>query len=194
MIGSLDCNAMSQASEQLINDHAAIDEVLKQLQTALRMGDVETVFAKLDLFWARLAVHIRAEHLHLFPTVLSSLGNATVKQQSAPSLDEAMSVVAQLRKDHEFFTHQLALAVAIMRELLTLPQHVIVPEGLSNVKKIVFEVEERLIKHNELEETQIYRWATMILSPEDQAKLEREITTELRKHPPRFTPSTWSAE
>lgn len=185
---------MSQACDQLINDHSAIDEVLQQLQSALRSSDLETAYDKLDLFWARLAVHIRAEHLHLFPAVVSNLENAAVNRASVPGLDEARSVVAQLRQDHDFFTHQLALAIAIMRELLTLPQRVVVPEGLNNVQKIVTEVEERLIKHNELEEAQIYSWATIILNPEDRAKLEVEITTELRKHPPRFTPSTWSTE
>jgi hypothetical protein len=71
---------MGQVSQQLIDDHAAIDRVLKELQAALWSSDLETAHAKLDLFWARLAVHVRAEHLHVFPTVLSSLDRA-----SAPS-------------------------------------------------------------------------------------------------------------
>jgi hypothetical protein len=126
----------------LIDDHAAIDRVLKELQAALWSSDLETAHAKLDLFWARLAVHVRAEHLHVFPTVLSSLDRA-----SAPSPDEAQSVVAELRQDHDFFMHQLALAVEIMRELLTLPRQ-FVAEGVNNVKKILLEVEERLVRHN----------------------------------------------
>ena len=183
---------MAQVSEQLIDDHAALDKVLKPLQTALRSGDVKNAHGKLDLFWARLAVHIRAEHLHLFPTVLSSLKKSG--HVSAPSLDEAETVVAQLREDHDFFMHQLALAIGITRELLTLPQQLIASEGLNNVEKIVLEIEERLVKHNELEENQIYRWATTHLNSEEQSKLANEITTELRKHPLRFTPSTWLDE
>ena len=179
---------MGQVSQQLIDDHAAIDRVLKELQAALWSSDLETAHAKLDLFWARLAVHVRAEHLHVFPTVLSSLDRA-----SAPSPDEAQSVVAELRQDHDFFMHQLALAVEIMRELLTLPRQ-FVAEGVNNVKKILLEVEERLVRHNELEETQIYRWATILLNSEEQAKLANQITTELLKHPPRFTLSAWLDE
>jgi hypothetical protein len=179
---------MGQVSQQFIDDHAAIDRVLKELQAALWSSDLETAHAKLDLFWARLAVHVRAEHLHVFPTVLSSLDRA-----SAPSPDEAQSVVAELRQDHDFFMHQLALAVEIMRELLTLPRQ-FVAEGVNNVKKILLEVEERLVRHNELEETQIYRWATILLNSEEQAKLANQITTELLKHPPRFTLSTWLDE
>ena len=176
---------MAQVSEQLSNDHEAIDRVFKELKTALRSSDLEIIHAKLDLFWARLAVHIRAEHLHLFPTVLSSLDRAF-----APSPDEAQSVIAQLRQDHDFFMHQLALAVEITRELLTLPQQLIA-EGLNNIEKIILEVEERLVRHNDLEETQIYRWATILLKSEEQVKLANQITTELLKHPPRFTLSTW---
>lgn len=185
---------MGEVSEQLINDHAALDKVLKELQRALVGSDVETAHTNLDLFWARLAVHIRAEHLHLFPMVLSGVENVAVSHASAPSLDEAKTVVAQLRQDHDFFMHQLALAVEIMRELLTLPDQLTVPEGMKNVTKIVLEVERRLVRHNELEENKIYRWATILLTSEEQAELGRQITAELRKHPPRFTLSTWLDE
>jgi hypothetical protein len=126
--------------------------------------------------------------------VLSKVENAAVGHASAPSLEEAQSVVEQLREDHDFFMHELALAVEIMRELLTLPRQFIAPAGLNNVERIVLEVEERLIKHNELEENQIYHWTTILLNPEEQAKLANQIASELLKHPPRFTPSTWLDE
>ena len=182
---------MAQISEQLIDDHAALDKVLKQLQTALRETDLELAHNKLDLFWARLAVHIRAEHLHLFPAVLS---NAAIGHAPAPSLDEAEAVVSQLRQDHDFFMCELAHAIEITRELLTLPDQFSIPEGLDNVKKIVLEVEQRLVKHNELEENQLYRWATTLLNSEEQAKLATLITTDLQKRPSRFTLSTWTNE
>ena len=167
---------MAQVSEQLIDDHAALDEILKQLQTALRNSNIEVAHARLDLFWARLAVHIRAEHLHLFPIVP----------------DEVQGIVAELREDHNFFMGHLALAVEIMRELVTLPDHLIVPEGLNNVKKIVLEVEQRLVKHNELEESTVY--VSVSMNPEEQSELASRISTELRKHPPRFILSTWLDE
>ena len=170
---------MAEVSEHLIDDHAAVDKILKQLQAALVGNDVETARTKLDLFWARLAVHIRAEHLHLFPTLLSSLQN------------EAQAVIAELRRDHDFFMHELARAMEIMRKLSKGLKHPILEEKLKN---IVFEVEQRLLRHNELEERQVYRWATTVLNSEEQAKLGDQITTELRNHPPRFTPSTWSDE
>ena len=184
---------MVHVSEQLIGDHAALDEILKQLQAVVRTSDIEAAHAKLDLFWARLAVHIRAEHLHLFPTVLNGIKDAASKQAPAPLLDEAQTVVTQLRQDHEFFMHQLALAIEIMRELLTLPDHFVGPEGLKNVNKILHEVQERLAKHNQIEEGQVYRW-TSLLDSKQQAKLEKQITTELSNHPPRFSLSTWLDE
>ena len=183
-----------QVSEQLIDDHAALDELLKQLQTALRDSDLQLAHNLLDLFWAKLAVHIRAEHLHLFPTVLGGLENAALDNAAASSLDEAQLVVVQLRQDHEFFMHQLALAVEIMRELLTLSDPLTATQGLNNVKEIVLEVEQRLVRHNETEETQIYRWATTILNSEEQAQLATLITTELQKHPSRFTVGIWCNE
>ncbi len=180
---------MTDVSEQLIDDHAALDKVLKQLQAALRSNDLEVAHNKLDLFWARLAVHIRAEHLHLFPAVLSSLETTNA---SAPSLDEAQTCISELRRDHDFFMHELARAIAIARQLLT--ERSGLEAGLNNINNIVSEAEKRLLRHNELEESQIYTWATTLLNPEEQATLANQITTELRKHPPRFTTSTWMNE
>ena len=185
---------MAEVSERLINDHAALDKVLKQLQTALRSSDVGLVHTKLDLFWARLAVHIRAEHLHLFPTILSSVEDAAVGNAPSPTLDEAQTVVAQLRQDHDFFMHELARAVEIMRRLLTTSEPNVLAKGLADVKNTLFQVEQRLAKHNEIEESQIYRWATIVLNSEEQEKLVKRITMELGKHPSRFTPATWSRD
>lgn len=181
---------MAQVSEQLIDDHAALDRVLKQLQAALQTNDLEVAHNKLDLFWARLAVHIRAEHLHLFPAVL----NAATSHESAPSLQEAQTVTSQLRDDHDSFMHELARAVEITRRLLTVSEARIVEEGLNDVKNIVSETEKRLVVHNEVEENRIYKWVTILLNPENQVRLATQITAELRKHPPRFTLGTWLDE
>jgi hypothetical protein len=64
---------MTHVDEQLTADHLSLDKLLQQLHLALANNDLEESRTKLDLFWARLAVHIRAEHLHLFPMVLNSL-------------------------------------------------------------------------------------------------------------------------
>ena len=172
---------MKQVSEQLVDDHAALDKVLKQLQTALQRRELETAHAKLDLFWARLAVHIRAEHLHLFPAVLS-----------APVLREAETAVAQLRQDHEFFMHELARAIEIMRKLLTVSEQSIREEGMNDVENRILQIEQRLTRHNDDEENRVYHWATTVLSFEEQVKLAKQISMELQNRPSRFTENTWS--
>src|SRR5215217_4271194 len=100
---------MAEARLRLSDDHDAVSEVLDQLLTALENKDVQTSHSKLDLLWARLAVHIRAEHLHLFPAVTDRLTDS--------DLSEAQAIVKNLRADHDFFMHELARAIGVLREL-----------------------------------------------------------------------------
>jgi hypothetical protein len=73
---------LSKGSERLAADHVALGRLLKELKTALSNDDVAVSYAKVDLFWAKLAVHIRAEHLHLFPDVLKGVTRATMTRCS----------------------------------------------------------------------------------------------------------------
>ena len=66
---------LSQATTLLADDHSAVDKLLLSVRAALEAQDASRSHAALDLFWARLAVHIRAEHLHLFPAVLQRIIN-----------------------------------------------------------------------------------------------------------------------
>src|SRR6266496_959278 len=77
---------LSKASRRLADDHLALDEALRQFRETLDTGDIEASHARLDLFWARLAVHIRAEHLHLFPVVLNRLSDITAGAAGAPTI------------------------------------------------------------------------------------------------------------
>ena len=158
----------SPVRQGLSDDHRAVDEVLKQLLAALRHEDVEETYSKLDLLWARLAVHIRAEHLHLFPAMLDRLS-------------EAQSVVEKLREDHEFFMHELARAIGIVRQ-----------GRLDSVLDIILEVEKRLGIHNNIEENQIYLWAGSILTETEQTDLAARVRTELENRPPRFSAEAWT--
>ena len=92
---------MSQVPERLLDDHHAVGEVLEQLLTALDNKDVDSTHSKLDLLWARLAVHIRAEHLHLFPAVTERLAKSF--KGVVPDLHEAQAIIENLRTDHDFF-------------------------------------------------------------------------------------------
>jgi len=163
---------MAEARLRLSDDHQAVSEVLEQLLTALDNKDLETSYARLDLLWARLAVHIRAEHLHLFPAVTSRLS-------------EAQPIVESLRADHDFFMRELARAIGVLRK----PGD----EAKWNVVvDTVREVEKRLATHNEIEENKIYRWSSTVLTEPEQLELLARINAELENRPPRFSEEAWA--
>ena len=172
---------LSKASQLLANDHHEVDQVLGKLDTALQAEDVETVYASLDLLWARLAVHIRAEHLHLFPMVLAT----------SQDPDTAQAAIAKLREDHDFFMHELANAVKQMREIRNVGESQAVRATLKVVARIVGEVKQRLIEHNAAEEMQVYRWLPPVLNAADLEQLASQIGAELDNRPPRFTENMW---
>ena len=167
----------SQVRERLSEDHDAVAEVLAQVLTALENKDVQASYARLDLLWARLAVHIRAEHLHLFPAI-------------APRVAGAQPAIDRLRADHDFFMRELAQSIAILREL---PPQITAGDDakLTAVAAAVREVENRLATHNELEENQIYRWSSTILTEPEQIDLLARINAELEHRPPRFSAGAW---
>lgn len=181
----------SQHGQRLAHDHGELDELLKQLQQALRVGDLEVSHARLDLFWARLAVHIRAEHLHLFPAVLSRLGE-TVGEVGGPSVSEAQSTVDRLRTDHDFFMHELARAIGILRDSIQERDNEAIKLRMNTVSEVILEVAQRLLTHNEVEESQIYRWASTILDEQEQMELSARINEELANRPSRFSLDSWS--
>jgi len=165
---------MLQAQQRLSDDHQAVSEVLTQLLTALKNKDVKASHSKLDLLWARLAVHIRAEHLHLFPAVTSRF-------------TEAQSVVETLRADHDFFMTELARAVNTLRQPPTEEEI-----NLNSILDVILEVEKRLAKHNEIEENQIYRLASTMLTESEQVELATRINAELEHRPSRFSAEAWA--
>ena len=175
----------STASERLLNDHDKVGDLLTQLLAALHDKDLKASYAKLDLLWARLAVHIRAEHLHLFPAVLNALSS-----DAAAEWNDVRSQIERLREDHNFFMRELARAVSILRELpLDSPD---IETRLTSVLEVVLEVEKRLANHNEMEENYIYRWATKFLTKPEQMDLARRINAELEHRPSRFSVNAWA--
>lgn len=162
-----------RVNQRLSDDHQAVDEVLKQLLTALANKDLKASYSKLDLLWARLAVHIRAEHLHLFPAVASRL-------------PETQPIIDNLRADHDFFMRELARALDTLRKL---PGQM--DNSVDEVIKAVREIEKRLANHNEIEENRIYICASKMLTDSEQAELAARINHELENRPPRFSLESW---
>ena len=181
---------VSLAQQRLSDDHQAVGEVLEQTLTALTNKDVPASHSRLDLLWARLAVHIRAEHLHLFPAVIRRLTKSP--DPVAPDLIEAQSLIERLKGDHDFFMRELARAIGVLREL---PANLISASDETKFTAIgdtVREIEKRLATHNEIEEEQIYRWASTILTEPEKAELATRINAELQNRPPRFSQEAWA--
>src|SRR5437763_10360911 len=107
----------SPIENRLEEDHRSLDTLVAQLCDALEECDVKGSFARLDLVWARLAVHIRAEHLCLFPALLDAARQPSTSAEDVACFDEAQSVINQLRLDHDFFMVELARAVNTMRAI-----------------------------------------------------------------------------
>lgn len=172
----------------LAHDHSELDELLAQFFRALAASNVVESFEKLDLFWARLAMHIRAEHLHLFPTLLhavESLGHTKGAAGRAPSLQTAKNTIARLRDDHDFFMRELAAAITQLRRVRE-STHLDQSSVIQNVRGKIVAVSERLKVHNELEESAVYPWVKVLLTPAECVGLNEKMQRELSNVPARF--------
>jgi iron-sulfur cluster repair protein YtfE (RIC family) len=174
-----------QSSEELLgDDHKQLDNLLNCALAALTKTDLAEAFKRLDLFWARLAMHIRAENLHLFPSVLNQAkGNDGERPGEFPPSLEVQKAIDRLTDDHNFFMQQLSRAMKILRECSTDSP----PMGeFETVRKIIGTVSERLTAHNELEEVIVYRLPARLLPREEQIALAARIQRELKNLPPRL--------
>lgn len=101
----------------LEEDHNQLADLLAELKSRLKGGDAQEVFAALDVFWARLALHIRAEHLCVFPAILNAAPAKFSARDDVPSFEEESAAIETLRADHNFFMDELAKAVKSLREV-----------------------------------------------------------------------------
>lgn len=172
--------------ELLVTDHQELDALGRGLFEAFGRGAAAEVLAKLDRVWARLAVHIRAEHLHLFPALLAAAEDAEGRTAAGPSAQAVEEALTRLRGDHNFFMRELAACVeAVKRQAAG--------EGpsqsaeLEAVRRKVNGVFERLGEHNRLEEEEVYRWPCILLSVAARDQLDAAVRRELENLPPRFS-------
>jgi hypothetical protein len=165
----------------LVTDHAELDALGRDLLKAFDRGAAPEVLRQLDLVWARLAVHIRAEHLHLFPALLG----ASEDPAAAPSSQEVEEALSKLREDHNFFMRELAACVEAVREQ-TAREKAAEVESLERVRQRVLGVFERLREHNRLEEEEVYLWPLVLLSGAERERQDAAVRRELENLPPRF--------
>lgn len=177
----------SSGAERLLSeDHHDLDLLLSAVCDTLDVRQPEEVLARLDLFWARLAMHIRAENIRLLPALADAFANHLradyITAEERSKIDEAL---AQLRSDHDFFMRELANGVNSLREVIsTAAGNVNIK--LDELERMLTEVRERLIRHNQLEEDVVYRLPARLLDETKQSSLEKGINQELANLPPRF--------
>lgn len=175
-------------TDVLVNDHAEVDGRLRGVMLAFDGGDASEVYTKLDYLWARLAVHIRAEHLHLFPALLSA-AEGSGRASGEPTAEEVRESVDRLREDHDLFMRGLAAAVNELRALAT-PDAPADAERLLRLRENVRAVAVRLAEHNRLEEEQVYLWQSALLDDDARDDLRVRMRREIENLPSRFADGT----
>ena len=180
----------SGAGELLSEDHCDLDLLLSAVFDALDVRNPTEVFARLDLFWARLAMHIRAENCELFPAISdvtdTSLREHALTADEKADIDDAL---AQLRGDHDFFMSELADGIKRMREAGAVPSANAQTEMIQ-LENMLTELRSRIASHNKLEEAVVYRLPAKILDPIKLRMLQNGVRRELENLPPRIKERT----
>jgi iron-sulfur cluster repair protein YtfE (RIC family) len=168
----------------LEDDHESLGQLLTELDLELTRSSVVRAFELLDLFWARLAVHIRAENLHLFPALANAERSLFSGKRNLPTSTEAQNVLMRLRSDHDFFMKELAQMMKAGREIIAKQQRH--REEVEALRKQLATIANRLEAHNLLEERLAYTWPTLLFEEKTVAALSKRLRHELENLPPRF--------
>lgn len=176
----------SDVEKILEADHAQLDRLLERAFRAIDSADCRESYLALDYFWARLAMHIRAEHLRLFPIIRAIAKRAADANNHANSNDIS-ELLDNLRHDHDFFMTELARAIKALRLVFSFGNE---QETLSTVRGLIDEVRNKLVAHNEVEENLVYPLiAAEYLSVEAMTDLKLLVKKELSNLPQRFRQS-----
>lgn len=175
---------MNPTDSLLEDDHASLGQLLTELDAELSKLNIAPAFELLDLLWARLAVHIRAENLHLFPALANAPISLFTGRGGLPTSEEAQNVLARLRSDHDFFMKELALTIKAMRGIAGSQETHL--EEVENLRQRLATIAKRLEVHNRLEEKLAYTWPALLFDEQEIAALRARIAHELENIPPRF--------
>ena len=162
----------------LVKDHDELDQLLNTLLASDTFFEQESAFDALDLFWARLAMHIRAEHHHLFPVIVDSFKHS----EKANEIDRA---IFRLKEDHDFFMKKLAEAVNLLRQLKQSGSDL--REASQTVHTLLLDLKARLESHNSVEEEFIYKMPLAVMTSDQLTQLAENIRREITNIPSRFT-------
>lgn len=179
---------MKNPVESLLeDDHESLGQLLTKLEEELATHNSSRAFELLDLFWARLAIHIRAENLHLFPALSDARASLFTGKGGLPTRDEVHNVLARLRSDHDFFMKELA-------EMIKRARGICADEAADfnlaeELGRRLTVLRKRLEAHNRLEEEQTYAWPALLFDEPTMAELGEHLRHELENLPPRFADS-----
>jgi len=176
---------MKNPVESLLeDDHESLGQLFIELDAELAKPNIARAFEVLDLFWARLAVHIRAENLHLFPALANADPSLFTGRDSLPTSEEAQNVLRRLRLDHDFFMSELALTIKASRAIGG--RELAPREEIEGLRQRMTNVRERLETHNRLEEELAYVWPSLLFDNQTVARLCDRVLRELKNLPSRF--------
>lgn len=177
---------MNTSVESLLeDDHASVGQLLSELDAELAKPNIARAFELLDLFWARLAVHIRAENLHLFPALANAAPSLFTGKGRVPTSEEAKTLLARLRSDHNFFMKELAQTIKAMREIAGNQSARL--EEIQGLRRRLTIIKNRLEAHNRLEQERVYTWPKLLFDDKTVAALRDRLRHELENLPPRFS-------
>jgi len=176
---------MNNSIESLLeDDHESLDQLLAELDQELAKPNLARAFELLDLFWARLAVHIRAENLHLFPAIINASASLFPGKGGLPNFEDAKGLILRLRSDHDFFMKELAQIIKAVRDIVAVQTPSIAE--FEELRPRLTVIRTRLETHNRLEEEQLYNWPALVFDKTTLADLYERLRHELQNLPPRF--------
>ena len=170
----------NEIGSMLENDHEALSKLLEDLEKKLAAFDPTLAYKALDLFWARLAMHIRAENVRLFPALLKLPKESLTGKGGRPTPAELHEVLELLRTDHDFFMTELTHMIKMLRK------SEVQREEIGDVAERLGGLKQRLEKHNQLEEELAYVWPSTVFDAPTMEKLATRVRRELTNLPPRF--------
>ena len=171
----------------LEDDHDSLGKLLAELDAELAAQNISHAFELLDLFWARLAVHIRAENLHLFPALADASASSFSGKGNLPTSDDAHNTLLQLRSDHDFFMKELASMMKTARKIQVAAEPA--EKHSEEFRKRISAIAKRLETHNVLEEEQVYTWPALLFDKKMVTRLGERMQLELKNLPPRISES-----
>jgi hypothetical protein len=180
------CSEPESLVAVLSNDHVELGVLLTELLSSLDEANVDEAYVRLDLLWARLAVHIRAENVQVFPDILRALdGQPAAGRQDVERTAVLRASIERLRRDHDVFMYELKDAVKALRTVMDDRDGKRASVVLRSLRDRLGALEGAFESHNR-EEDSVYPTAASVLETAEMADLMIRVRRELAALPPRL--------